>query len=96
LTFGDGGVTSVALVTDASRGIGFEVCRQLAGMGMTVILTARDPDRAEGAAEALSAEGLDVGARPIPEGAASVVRAATLPGDGPTGGFFRNGEPLPW
>jgi NAD(P)-dependent dehydrogenase (short-subunit alcohol dehydrogenase family) len=30
------------------------------------------------------------------EGAASVVWAATLPDDGPTGGFFRDGEPLPW
>jgi NAD(P)-dependent dehydrogenase (short-subunit alcohol dehydrogenase family) len=38
----------------------------------------------------------EMGARPIPEGAASVVWAATLPDDGPTGGFFRDGEPLPW
>ncbi|MFL6336975.1 MAG: SDR family oxidoreductase [Pyrinomonadaceae bacterium] len=30
------------------------------------------------------------------EGAASVVWAATLPDSGPTGGFFRDGEPLPW
>jgi len=30
------------------------------------------------------------------EGARSVVWAATLPGGGPTGGFFRDGEPLPW
>jgi len=30
------------------------------------------------------------------EGAASVVWAATLPDRGPTGGFFRDGEPLPW
>lgn len=38
----------------------------------------------------------EMGARPIPEGASSVVWAATLPEDGPTGGFFRDGEPLPW
>jgi NAD(P)-dependent dehydrogenase (short-subunit alcohol dehydrogenase family) len=37
-----------------------------------------------------------MGARPVPEGAASVVWAATLPDDGPAGGFFRDGEPLPW
>lgn len=37
-----------------------------------------------------------MGARPIPEGAASVIWAATLPDDGPTGGFFRDGKPLPW
>jgi NAD(P)-dependent dehydrogenase (short-subunit alcohol dehydrogenase family) len=30
------------------------------------------------------------------EGAAGIVWAATLPDDGPTGGFFRDGEALPW
>ena len=37
-----------------------------------------------------------MGARLIPEGAASVVWVATRPDDGPTGGFFRDGKPLPW
>ena len=37
-----------------------------------------------------------MGARPIPEGAAGVVWAATLPDDGPTGGFFRDGKVLGW
>ena len=36
------------------------------------------------------------GGRPVEEGAASVVWAATLPDDGPTGGFFRDGKNLPW
>lgn len=36
------------------------------------------------------------GGRPVAEGAASVVYAAMLPDDGPTGGFFRDGKPLPW
>ena len=36
------------------------------------------------------------GGRPIPEGAASVVWAVTLPDDGPSGGFFRDGRRLPW
>jgi NAD(P)-dependent dehydrogenase (short-subunit alcohol dehydrogenase family) len=40
--------------------------------------------------------GLAQGARPVSDGAASVVWAATLPDDGPTGGFFRDGQPLPW
>jgi len=34
--------------------------------------------------------------RRVEEGAASVVWAATLADDGPTGGFFRDGKPLPW
>jgi len=37
-----------------------------------------------------------MGARPVSEGAASVLWAATLPDDGPRGGFFRDGEPLGW
>ena len=34
--------------------------------------------------------------RPVAEGAASVVWAVTLTDDGPSGGFFRDGQPLPW
>jgi len=34
------------------------------------------------------------GGRPVRDGAAGVVWAATLPDDGPTGGFFRDGRPL--
>ena len=36
------------------------------------------------------------GGRPVEDGAASIVWAAVLPDDGPTGGFFRDGKPLPW
>lgn len=36
------------------------------------------------------------GGRPVEQGAASVTWAATLPDDGPTGGFFRDGQPVPW
>lgn len=34
--------------------------------------------------------------RPVPEGAKSIVWAALLEQDEPTGGFFRDGKPLPW
>lgn len=37
-----------------------------------------------------------MGARPVRDGARSVVAAALLPDDGPTGTFTRDGEPLPW
>ncbi|AYF76708.1 SDR family NAD(P)-dependent oxidoreductase [Nocardia yunnanensis] len=36
------------------------------------------------------------GGRPVAEGAAGIVWAATLPDSGPTGGFFRDGRRLPW
>lgn len=36
------------------------------------------------------------GGRPVSAGAASVMWAVQLPDDGPTGGFFRDGRPLPW
>ena len=36
------------------------------------------------------------GGRPLSEGAAGVVWAATLPANGPTGGFFRDGNRIPW
>jgi NAD(P)-dependent dehydrogenase (short-subunit alcohol dehydrogenase family) len=40
--------------------------------------------------------GAEMGARPVAEGAASILWAADLPDDGPTGGFFRDGKPLGW
>ena len=41
----------IAVVTGGNRGIGFEVCRQLAAKGLRVILTARDEEKARRAAE---------------------------------------------
>jgi len=49
--------TRVVLVTGANRGIGLEVCRQLAVTGLRVILTARDPAKAKAAAESLRTAG---------------------------------------
>jgi NAD(P)-dependent dehydrogenase (short-subunit alcohol dehydrogenase family) len=36
------------------------------------------------------------GGRPVSDGAAGIVWAATLPDEGPTGGFFRDGRPVAW
>jgi len=37
-----------------------------------------------------------MGARPLEDGVDSVLWAARLPDDGPRGGLFRDGRPLPW
>jgi NAD(P)-dependent dehydrogenase (short-subunit alcohol dehydrogenase family) len=52
--------TRVALVTGANKGIGLEVSRQLAQLGIVVVLAARNKERGVRAAETLAAQGLPV------------------------------------
>jgi NAD(P)-dependent dehydrogenase (short-subunit alcohol dehydrogenase family) len=52
----------IALITGANRGIGFEVCKQLAlsSNNLTVLLTARNSAKGEEAAKQLKEKGLNV------------------------------------
>src|SRR5215472_9533871 len=47
----------VAVVTGGNRGVGLEVCRQLAALGYAVVLGSRDPRRGELAAKEIDPEG---------------------------------------
>jgi NAD(P)-dependent dehydrogenase (short-subunit alcohol dehydrogenase family) len=46
----------IAVVTGGNRGIGLEVCRQLAGRGLKVVLAARDEAKARDAASGLAGD----------------------------------------
>src|SRR5690242_19778555 len=46
----------LVVVTGANRGLGFEVCRQLGGQGMRVVVTSRDPQAGAEAARKLVGE----------------------------------------
>jgi len=50
------GFCRYAVVTGANRGIGFEICRQLASEGIRVVLTSRDENRGLEAVETLKKE----------------------------------------
>ena len=58
-------MSTVALVTGGNRGIGFEVCRQLAQKDIAVILGSRDAAKGEEAAKRLQDDGLDVTAKQL-------------------------------
>ena len=50
----------VAVVTGASGGIGFEICKQLAKKDVHVILTGRNREKGQAASKKLQGEGLDI------------------------------------
>jgi NAD(P)-dependent dehydrogenase (short-subunit alcohol dehydrogenase family) len=51
--------SKVALITGAYKGLGFEIARQLGQKGITVVVGARDLNKAEAAAKKLTDEGLN-------------------------------------
>jgi NAD(P)-dependent dehydrogenase (short-subunit alcohol dehydrogenase family) len=50
----------IAVVTGGNRGIGLEICRQLAGAGLRVMLTSRDESAGRAAQIALAVDGVGV------------------------------------
>jgi NAD(P)-dependent dehydrogenase (short-subunit alcohol dehydrogenase family) len=68
--------TRIALVTGANKGIGFEIARQLAAAGCTVLLGARNRTLGEQGAARLTAEALDVRYLAIDLTDASTIAAA--------------------
>ena len=66
----------VALVTGANKGIGRGAAEQLAALGMTVLIGARDPRRGEETAAAMRAAGGDVHALSLDVTDQTVVQAA--------------------
>jgi NAD(P)-dependent dehydrogenase (short-subunit alcohol dehydrogenase family) len=55
----------IIVVTGGNRGIGFEICRQLASRGAQVILTARKADAGQEAIKELAAQNLSVQFHPL-------------------------------
>lgn len=85
------GANPVATSYAVTKAAANALVRKLAQVADGVLVNAVDPGLTA------TAPGMEaMGARPVADGARSVVWAATLPDDGPTGGFFRDGQPLPW
>ena len=84
-----GAAASYGISKAAVNALTSKLAAELEGTG--ILITSVDPGLTA------TAPGMEeMGARPIPAGASSVAWAATLPDDGPSGGFFRDGEPMPW
>jgi NAD(P)-dependent dehydrogenase (short-subunit alcohol dehydrogenase family) len=88
----------IALITGASRGIGHSIARALAGRGMRLALTARDPDRLADLADELRAGGTDLLTLPadlLDENAPETIIAATADRLGPPTILINNAGSAP-
>jgi NAD(P)-dependent dehydrogenase (short-subunit alcohol dehydrogenase family) len=97
---GSHGDTAFGLTSGNAMGAGYGVAK--AGVNaLTALLAAEEESGVKINAvcpgfTATFPGGEQMGARPPAESVPGILWAATLPGDGPTGGFFRDGQPLPW
>ncbi len=82
-------VTSYGISKLALNGLTVKLARQL--KDDNILVNAVDPGLVA------TADGMDkMGARPVSEAVDGILWAATLPKDGPSGGFFRDKKPLAW
>ncbi len=82
-------VTSYGISKLVLNGLTVKLARQLKDDG--ILINAVDPGLTA------TAPGMEkMGARPVHEAVDGILWAATLPDDGPTGGFFRDKKPLSW
>jgi NAD(P)-dependent dehydrogenase (short-subunit alcohol dehydrogenase family) len=66
----------VALVTGANRGLGYEIARQLADLGITVVVGSRDLEAGQEAADALQGDNRSVSSRQLDVTQATSIQAA--------------------
>jgi NAD(P)-dependent dehydrogenase (short-subunit alcohol dehydrogenase family) len=98
---GSHGDTAFGLTTGNSMGTSYAVAK--AALNALTVKFANE-EKANGVLvnavcpgfTATFAGGAAMGARPVHDGAASIVWGALIPDDGPTGEFFRDGKPLAW
>ena len=82
-------MTSYGISKLALNGLTIQVARELKPAGIKV--------NAVNPGFVATAEGMEAaGARPVSESVAGIMWAATLPDDGPTGGFFEDRKEIPW
>lgn len=84
---------TIAPVTGANKGIGYEIAAGLGALGWSVGVGARDDQRRKAAVEKLRAAGVDAFGVPLD---VTDDALATLPDDGPTGMFFEDAGVVPW
>ena len=89
LTARGGAAASYGISKAALNALTATLATELAGTGILVNAVCPGLTATYPGAEAM-------GARPVEQSASGVIWAATLPADGPNGGFFRDTAPLPW
>jgi NAD(P)-dependent dehydrogenase (short-subunit alcohol dehydrogenase family) len=68
----------IAVVTGGNRGIGFEICRQLARRGLQVVLTSRGAAKGRAAVKQLTGQGLDLDYHELDVTSASDIKALSV------------------